>query len=221
MHLPTPKALDCANLVFSAMWIWWFTTLTPMWYELSSLACWAPRTALGIVFGNARLSIALHTVVTLADVAVFFAHAPLPYRIPQGTESKSGYAQVQLFILFVVSALTWNFEDLLCSEADALLEARRSNQASALVHRLLSALCDCIVYIDSDLRITEPCPKLATLLLRPSASSSSPDQSFLTFMPPAERERFSDYINEEMSRQTSNKYIDAPARALHLNLVDA
>ena len=111
------------------------------------------------------------------------------------------------------------------SKAEALLEARQSNRTRALVHRLLSAMCDCMVHLDSELRIVEPCPKLSSLLLRSSATSPLLAQSFLQFMPPDEHERFIQHIRNEELQQASScgnaAAADLLAFSLHLNLVDA
>ena len=108
------------------------------------------------------------------------------------------------------------------SQAKALLEVRRSNCSHTLADRLLSALCDCTVHLDSELHISKPCPHLANLLLRPSAASML-GQQFVTLLPDVEQERFARYVAEEVMPQSSSGSLteDLPARVLHLHLLDA
>ena len=44
--------------------------------------------------------------------------------------------------------MTWSFEQLMVSEAEALVEAQESMCASVMVHRLLSGMCDAVVHLD-------------------------------------------------------------------------
>lgn len=50
----------------------------------------------------------------------------------------------------------------------AVLEARMSHSVEVAADGLLSRLCDAVVHLGEDLRITQPSPQLAALLLRPS-----------------------------------------------------
>ena len=75
------------------------------------------------------------------------------------------------------------------TEVRALLEARRPNCVSSLVQRLLAAMCDCTVHLDSDLRIARPCPRLASLLMRPSAATPMLSQALAEFLAHDERSR--------------------------------
>ena len=109
------------------------------------------------------------------------------------------------------------------SEKEALVKAIRSDRSSALVQRLLSAMCDCVVYLDTKCNIVEPCPKLANLLMRPSLASASIAKPLTEFLAPGEEPRFSNYLQQErlhaLSRGEDPSW--SPAQALHLNLIDA
>ena len=48
-------------------------------------------------------------------------------------------------------------------------------------------MCDCLVHLDSDLCIAEPCPKLAGLLLRSDKTAFMFAQPFVKFLPVAEQ----------------------------------
>ena len=66
-----PVVLDCANVALSGMWIWRYFTMDGKGYTFhSSLIC-ACRLLQGITLGNARLTIGLHFIVTLADTTAY------------------------------------------------------------------------------------------------------------------------------------------------------
>lgn len=214
----TPTLLDCANVVLSGAVVWRYFTMLPSWYEYHSIAIWALRIIQGICFGNARLTTSLNIAVTIADISAHTAHVQ-----SMSVKRVLGYVTSQTGVLLLAASMWWSFEQLMQSEAEALLEARRTTRVSALVHRLLSAMCDAVVNLDKDLRITQPCPKLAGLLLYAGAGSSMMARRFTDLLPPAERERFTRYIAQEVRSQgmaLENLMDDTPARALHLHLHD-
>jgi hypothetical protein len=107
------------------------------------------------------------------------------------------------------------------SEVEARLEARRLNCVSSLVQRLLAAMCDCTVHLDQDLRIAKPCPRLASLLMRPSAARPMLAQAFVAFLPHDDRPRFTGHVKAEMMVQGVTELDESPARPLHLSLLYA
>ena len=119
------------------------------------------------MFGNTRLSFALLVAVSLADVNAYWnlfdAHSDMKM-------TRTLYAGHQAVITLLASILTWCFERRAFSEAEALSEAKQSKRSSALAHRLLSGMCDAVVHLDANLCMTQPCPKLSSLLLRGGAS---------------------------------------------------
>jgi hypothetical protein len=201
--VPTTSSLNYANVAMSCMWIWRYCTLLGPYYDLESPLIWASRIILGIAFGNPRLTIGLQGVITLVDIFCRGSH------------------QRQVVVFLVAAALTWSFDDLLISELGALVEARRSNCVSSLVQRLLAAMCDCTVHLDPDLRIDRPCPRLASLLMRPSAATPMLAQAFVEFLPHEERPRFISHVEGEMTAQGVTELDESPARPLHLSLLDA
>jgi len=169
---PTPASLDWANVALSVMWMWRYCTLEADWYSYYSALVWASRIIQGIAFGNRRLTIGLHTSVSMTDIVA--------YRI-SGLGTLYGYIFGQVIILTLAIALTVSFDELMLSEAQALVEVRRSRSTIALARRLLSAMCDVVVHLDSDLCLAQHCPKLASVLLRPhsSAAMHQPFERFL------------------------------------------
>jgi hypothetical protein len=90
-----------------------------------------------------------------------------------------------------------------------------------LVQRLLAAMCDCTVHLDTDLRIARPCPRLASLLMRPSAATPMLAQAFVEFLPHDDRPRFTGHVKGEMMQQGVTELDESPARPLHLSLLDS
>ena len=216
--VPTTSSLNYANVAMSCMWIWRYCTLLGPYYDLESPLIWASRIILGIAFGNPRLTIGLQGVITLVDILCRGSHGDTSQTYFVADQF---YFQRQVVVFLVAAALTWSFDDLLISELGALVEARRSNCVSSLVQRLLAAMCDCTVHLDPDLRIARPCPRLASLLMRPSAATPMLAQAFVEFLPHEERPRFISHVEGEMTAQGVTELDESPARPLHLSLLDA
>jgi hypothetical protein len=82
-------------------------------------------------------------------------------------------------------------------------------------------MCDAVVHLDIDLRILEPCPKLAHLLLYPTALSGTMPLQFKDLLSPNEQDRLTSYIGEEVNVEGANLEKNVlPARALHLHILD-
>jgi hypothetical protein len=211
--------LDRANVALSAMWVWTYCTRQKRWYYYQASVIWTARIIQGVVLGNAPLTCALHLAVSLSDVLVYWK-----MELEVGSHALLGYITTQCFTGLIAAILTRSFEKLRISEAEALLEARRSDSASALVKRLLSAMSDAVVYIDSSMNILEPCPKFSTLLLHPSPSHSSlVAKQFLDFVDGDYRDSFIQYMDQEALPQlsrTESETSASPVRVLHVNLLD-
>jgi len=87
-------------------------------------------------------------------------------------------------------------------------------------HRLLSGMCDAVVYLDTDLCIAQPCPKLAALLLRPSGASSLMALPFLDLLPAADRNGFAQSLNAA-ARGLCEDDVASPVCVTHLHLLGA
>jgi len=78
--------------------------------------------------------------------------------------------------------VAWMVSSAQNSLARATLNAQTVARSEAVAHRLLSAMCDAVVYLDHDLVIQQPSPKLEALLLRPQSASSLQGLSFQDFL---------------------------------------
>lgn len=69
-------------------------------------------------------------------------------------------------------AVAWIAYSIEYSFTRATLSAQTSEQSEAVVHRLLSTMCDAVVHLDADLILQERSQQLETMLLRPSSNSN-------------------------------------------------
>jgi len=168
--------------------------------------------------GNAPLTLALHLGVSVVDVIIYTKHAAENNPV----SSPSAYMLTQFVIVLLVGGITMSFEMLMTSEAEALLEARRSDRSMILVKRLLSSMSDAVVYLDDGLNICEPSPKFASLILEPRSLALT-GRHFVDLIDPSDRDRFAQYMAEESNicEPAMNGTIDSsPARMIHVNLLD-
>ena len=103
------------------------------------------------------------------------------------------------------------------AEATAAYEARESKNHLAQASRLLSAVCDAVVRLDSEWAISEPAPKLASLLLVQDSSRSLHNRSFMDFLP-HERDRDQIQAYAEQALRSDMPSSDEPAGSRHVHL---
>lgn len=199
----TPRTLDSASVLLSAMWAWKYLVLSRYSFEYNAGWMVVGRILLGIIYGNARLQSILHILVMVVDVMQYSM-----LRLP----NYDSYKWRQMYICTLVLGLTWVFESITWKEV------KRANRSVALVRGLLSGMCDAVCCLNGDLEIVEPCPQLASLLLRTGGVSKLLGQHLSDLMPPMDSRRFLDYLAWLAVAHTSS---DEPAHALHLHLHDA
>jgi len=125
----------------------------------------------------------------------------------------------QAVMTLLASIMSWCFERRAFSEAEALSALKQSKRSSAMVHRLLSGMCDAVVHLDVNLCMTQPCPKLFSMLLRGRATSLNKD--FVNLIQFSEQERFVCHMKQEQGFENEAMFNDdCPACLLHTNLVD-
>mmetsp|Transcript_134445 Transcript_134445/g.326755 ORF Transcript_134445/g.326755 Transcript_134445/m.326755 type:complete len:808 (+) Transcript_134445:67-2490(+) len=174
--LVTPHGLNYANVLLSGMWAWKAAVSSEKYYDYSYAWILACRTFQGMILGNVWLTIFLHAVVSAIGIVVcsYYQHTP------SSIQNARPYREVSFFLL--MSTLTWTFEQIQLAQARAKVQARRSDHTSTLVYRILSCMCEAVVRLDADLRLSEPCPKLSSLLLR--QGPLPPGVRFTDLMPP-------------------------------------
>jgi hypothetical protein len=120
-------------------------------------------------------------------------------------------------------------EHLQVSGAEQLLKAKRSDNAAALAHRLLSAMSDAVVHLDDELCIAKESPQFGSLTL---CSSSEPDltgKRFVDFLRSEDVQRFESSLAElwggyegdalaEVNAEESTRV--SQVRVIHTHLLD-
>jgi len=157
------RHLDSANVLLHGMWAWRMVTMGDgdfgQTYEWNKYWMLVARLWQGLIFGNARLSSALNSCVVVVDcfVSTYFLAPPQSPRV---------YISREVGVFCAVSIVLWTFEQIQLAEAKALVSVQTMDTAATLVRGLLSCICDAVVKLDHELRLTEPCPALSALLLR-------------------------------------------------------
>ena len=117
--------------MFSVMFIWKLcTSFDDRWFEFNSAVMWIFRISQGIIFGNARLTVCLQVLISFADVQV---HSALGLAL-----NHPWWPRSQVAFLALVALVAFEFERLMLSQAQLMLDARRLNRSRKLGHRLLS-----------------------------------------------------------------------------------
>lgn len=75
--------------------------------------------------------------------------------------------RIELAVCFSTILMIKVLRDMREAHIRSMLEAKALRSVEATADGLLSRLCDAVVHLGEDLRITQPSPQLATLLLRP------------------------------------------------------
>ena len=70
----------------------------------------------------------------------------------------------ELFVFSIVVGLSWIVENLAWDEAYATIRARSSATEHKALASILSATCDSVVHLDSDMRVVGPNPNLEAMI---------------------------------------------------------
>jgi len=230
-----PGSLDFVNVGLSAISAWVYCVLNPDWYDYHAPLIGALRVLQGVVFGNWRLTFGLQAVVAIFDIGAHSAQHLYHDSARTGLDEygnvtsfwagiwrEQPYIRAQVVLLMLIVILTMSFQNIVFSQAKALVEAMRADRSSALVQRLLSGMCDCTVHLDSNLNFVKPCPKLASMLMR-SRYSVVQAQSFEMLLPHDQCDRFARFIKEQTTASetcTEDERNFVPSNRLHIDMLD-
>eukprot|EP00746_Dinoflagellata_sp_MGD_P155280 gnl/MRDRNA2_/MRDRNA2_85287_c0_seq1.p1 gnl/MRDRNA2_/MRDRNA2_85287_c0~~gnl/MRDRNA2_/MRDRNA2_85287_c0_seq1.p1 ORF type:complete len:607 (+),score=56.37 gnl/MRDRNA2_/MRDRNA2_85287_c0_seq1:272-1822(+) len=220
-----PRCLDAANVALGAVWIW----KTAMLYIYTGTGhfhyqqAWIMfcRTFQGIIFGNAVLTSLLNVVWVLCDIFLF---ALLEFEAPESgghTEQNIGYVYRQIVLGAGAVGLSWAFESTRYAEVNAAWTAEKTKESYSQVSRVLGAMCDCVVGLDSSLCVTggpiNGVAKLKSLLMLTSEPHGKP---FTTVISSRDRERVVQYIRGESKSASHRDERDSRVQSCHLHLID-
>ena len=144
------------------------------------------RMVFAVVCGNTALVCILNLMHTIA----FILHAAL-MNVP-------GQGEISLVVVpiscVVVSMIV---ETSTRSQARAQLTMMSSSQSETTVHDLLNVICDAVVFLDGDLKVTSPSQKLDGLLLRRTDPGELCGTPFTKYVLDSDVIRFQNFIEEE------------------------
>ncbi|CAK0890762.1 unnamed protein product [Prorocentrum cordatum] len=121
------------------------------------------------------------------------------------------HASFHMYLCAAIWSTIYGIDCARYAQFRAVLEARKSQSVEAAADGLLSQLCDAVVHLGEDLRITQPSPQLAGILLRPCCSGLKTADFLDFFTCGAESERARGFLLR-----------DAPGAAmLHTSLRDS
>jgi len=130
----------------------------------------------------------------------------------------------QVYTCAYIFCVNWAIDCLRYAQFKSVLEARISHSVEVAADGLLSQLCDAVVHLGEDMRITQPSPHLAALLLWPSSCGGMRNVSFLDlFSCSAESERVRGFLLRDTqgadmlhaSMKDSND-VDVTAQLFHI-----
>lgn len=124
-------------------------------------------------------------------------------------------------IFVAVAASGWNL--IICFASRAVLQMWAEDEVKALkatkgeevVQSLLSIMCDAVVALGVDLCVRDPCPRLASLLLRPDlARTPRNGLKFDRYLMDADVQRFQEFIQHTDAEENA-------ARCIHVHMLDS
>lgn len=107
--------------------------------------------------------------------------------------------EVLLFAVMVVYLR--KLERRAVAESSFLMAIQRSHNERDAKTSLLDAVCDVVVALDTDFRITESSPKLACMLLYHEGTQSLKGDNMLRFLAAQDHERFSEFVKRPLNLQ--------------------
>lgn len=113
-----------------------------------------------------------------------------------------------------VFGVTVASENWLMAEVGAMVGKMEAGRSEATAHGLLAMMCDAVVPLCHEMKLREPCPRLAAVLVSGNAQNNVGKQ-FQKFLTPGDRPRFDDFME--------NRLQEGPGAAgsIHVGLVDA
>uniref|UniRef100_A0A7S1MPP2 Uncharacterized protein n=1 Tax=Alexandrium catenella TaxID=2925 RepID=A0A7S1MPP2_ALECA len=159
--LLTPRSLDSANILCSAMWGWRLCILPVRFYGFDKYWMIVARIMQALLCGNVGLTMLLNLAILAIDIA------NMVYRPAVLTPSEGSWGIMrEVFVVSLVCGLSWVWDYMQWAEAQGVVQTKKSDHSLALVEQVLSSMCDAVPQLDADLRLAHPCPSLSALLLR-------------------------------------------------------
>lgn len=209
------RSIDIAYVLFT---IWWIVRGLDVWTGApieASLSMVCSRAILGLAVCKASVTGACNLVVMAAHCA-----SQLRGGSPDDTELRRYLVMEEILSTAIIVFIHFSFEHWVCFAARHALDIKASSRAEVTARRLLSALCDAVVTLGPDLRISAHAPKLANLLLEGHSTQALKDAHFLDFMAGTDQDRFRDFMSRapDPGEEGLDLFDLEPAQALNVHL---
>jgi len=218
-RLVTTRSIDLVYVLFSAWWMFRALVAIEVSVEPAVLShIFLQRAILGLLVCNANVTSACNLAVLLTQCLARASNL-----VREGMVLRNdAYMDVVMDIVgtaFIVCALMF-LEHWVWAASSYVLEIKSSSKTEVTVLRLLSALCDAVVTLSSDLRISARAPKLANLLLLGTSTRSLEGSEFLELMMETDQIRFREFLARAPD-WTDFSMDPEPAQALNVHLRDS
>eukprot|EP00928_Gymnodinium_smaydae_P090561 TRINITY_DN74348_c0_g1_i1.p1 TRINITY_DN74348_c0_g1~~TRINITY_DN74348_c0_g1_i1.p1 ORF type:complete len:668 (-),score=94.56 TRINITY_DN74348_c0_g1_i1:41-2044(-) len=126
------------------------------------------RCLIAVFLSGVKNAVAQQVIILFAQAYCY--GAPVANSVSElvGMFSWQQFMKQEVPICLCIIVTTVAAQRTMEAEARATLSGTQASEGKATADALLSVMCDAVVHVDSDFRISEPAPKLAALLLNPS-----------------------------------------------------
>lgn len=217
-RLVTTRAIEFAYMAFTVFWICRIALVSHEAVPLAVFKGSLLRAIMGILVCNAGVTSVCNIVVMVAHCIVLKTCTDV--KIGTREESLAFYIAEEIYTSLFIVCMLFFFEGRVWAVSRHTLQIKASSQAEVTVRRLLSALCDAVVTLGPDLRISARAPKLANLLLQGRSTTALEGVLFLDFMACSDQDRFKQFLARAPDHADS-RLDPEPAQALNVHLRDS
>jgi len=217
-RLVTTRAIEFAYMAFTVFWICRIALVSHEAVPLAVFKGSLLRAIMGILVCNAGVTSVCNIAVLVARCIVLKTCTDV--KIGTQEESLAFYIAEEIGTSLFIVCMLFFFEGRVWAVSRHTLQIKASSQAEVTVRRLLSALCDAVVTLGPDLRISARAPKLANLLLQGRSTTALEGVLFLDFMACSDQDRFKQFLARAPDHADS-RLDPEPAQALNVHLRDS
>eukprot|EP00928_Gymnodinium_smaydae_P041957 TRINITY_DN28330_c0_g1_i1.p1 TRINITY_DN28330_c0_g1~~TRINITY_DN28330_c0_g1_i1.p1 ORF type:complete len:827 (-),score=86.21 TRINITY_DN28330_c0_g1_i1:166-2646(-) len=152
-----------------------------------------------------------HTVAQQFILSAAYVYAQCTFPLHPLSTSSNFFVLREGVISCCIIAMTWVFHKSLDAEARATLYQKAASDGKATGESLLSVMCDAVIHLNADLIISQPAPKLATILSSPISKFEG--RAILDMMTSADAQRFKSVCHRALR--------DKHAKTLNVSLHDS
>eukprot|EP00927_Polykrikos_kofoidii_P068596 TRINITY_DN63941_c0_g1_i1.p1 TRINITY_DN63941_c0_g1~~TRINITY_DN63941_c0_g1_i1.p1 ORF type:complete len:740 (-),score=93.91 TRINITY_DN63941_c0_g1_i1:47-2266(-) len=224
-----PKLVTFRSLTFQyvVMSFWWAATALPVVMPVLKVhtrhiitVSYLPRTVAAFVVGSSRVSGVCNVVIGALMCCYFVI---LPGDGPKISETV--IREVLCTTIIVYSSVC--FDRWACARARSAMDTKSMAMSQATVLRILFAMCDAVVTLGQDLRVSQRAPKLANLLRQNEKKTATEDVAsrkalvgvnFVDLLAETDAVRFLNFVARGSTTVEEPSGDPIPAEALNVHL---